>query len=193
MAVLENLSRKEQVIRAAAELFRNKGYAATSMRDLAQALGIEAASLYSHISSKEEILRTLCFDMARQFLQSLGEVEKKDISHSEKLRQGIIGHVEVMAQDLTASAVFMNEHRHLSGNYLRTFLYKRINYINRFKKIIEDGIQAGEFKPVDTKLAVMTLFSSLNWMPNWYDPVKTINPEELGEQLADMLISGLSK
>ena len=193
MAVLENLSRKEQVIRAAAELFRNKGYAATSMRDLAHALGIEAASLYSHISSKEEILRTLCFDMARQFLQSLGEVEKKDISHSEKLRQGIIGHVEVMAQDLTASAVFMNEHRHLSGDHLRKFLYKRINYINRFKKIIEDGIQAGEFKPVDTKLAVMTLFSSLNWMPNWYDPVKTINPEELGEQLADMLITGLSK
>lgn len=191
MAVLENLSRKEQVIRTAAELFRNKGYAATSMRDLAHALGIEAASLYSHISSKEEILRILCFDMARQFVAVLGEVEKKDISYSEKLRLGIIGHVEVMAQDLTASAVFMNEHRHLTGKHLHAFLYKRINYINRFKNIIENGIREGEFKSVDTKLAVMTLFSSLNWMPNWYDPVKTINPEELGEQLADMLLSGL--
>ena len=191
--MVENLTRKEQVVRTAAELFRSKGYAATSMRDLAHAMGIEAASLYSHIKSKEEILRILCFDMARQFLFSLAEVEKKDISFSKKLEQGIIGHVEVMTQDLTASAVFMNEHRHLSEPHLKEFLYKRINYINRFKNIIEKGIAAGEFKPVDTKLAVMTLFSSLNWMPNWYDPIKTINPEELGQQLSDMLISGIRR
>lgn len=191
MAVVENISRKEQVIRTAAELFRHKGYAATSMRDLAHAMGIEAASLYSHIKSKEEILRKLCFDMAQQFLISLNAVEEKDMSYSDKLREGIIGHVKVMAQDLTSAAVFMNEHRHLTGEALRNFLLKRINYINRFKNIIEEGIASGEFKPVDTKLAVMTLFSSLNWMPNWYDPVKTINPEDLGAQLAEMLISGL--
>lgn len=193
MPMAETVSRKEQVIRTAAELFKIKGYAATSMRDLAQEMGIEAASLYSHIKSKEEILRTLCFDMARQFIRSLDEVEKQNLSHSEKLRAGIIAHVDVMTHDLTASAVFMNEHRHLSQPYLKEFLYKRINYINRFKKIIDNGIKAGEFKPVDTKLAVMTLFSSLNWMPNWYDPIKTINPEQLGEQLADILIFGLQK
>ncbi|MGK7391716.1 MAG: TetR/AcrR family transcriptional regulator [Candidatus Cyclobacteriaceae bacterium M2_1C_046] len=193
MGIIENVSRKEQVIRTAAELFKVKGYAATSMRDLAQAMGIEAASLYSHIKSKEEILRTLCFDMAKEFIRSLDEVESKSISNTEKLRAGIIAHVNVMSQDLTASAVFMNEHRHLSQPYLKEFLFKRINYINRFKKIIDSGIKVGEFKPVDTKLAVMTLFSSLNWMPNWYDPVKTLNPEQLGEQLADILIFGLKK
>lgn len=193
MGIIENISRKEQVIRTAAELFKVKGYAATSMRDLAQAMGIEAASLYSHIKSKEEILRTLCFDMAKQFIQALDEVESQNISNTVKLRAGIIAHVNVMSQDLTASAVFMNEHRHLSQPYLKEFLFKRINYINRFKRIIDNGIKVGEFKPVDTKLAVMTLFSSLNWMPNWYDPVKTINPEQLGEQLADILIFGLKK
>ena len=193
MAIVESASRKDQVIRTAAELFKVKGYAATSMRDLAHAMGIEAASLYSHIKSKEEILNILCFDMARQFIEALNQVEKKDISHSDKLREGIIAHVNVMVRDLTASAVFMNEHRHLNQPHLKEFLFKRISYINRFKRMIENGIQDGEFKPVDTKLAVMTLFSSLNWMPNWYDPVKTINPEQLGEQLADMLIMGLRK
>lgn len=188
------ISRKKQVIRMAAELFKDKGYAAASMRDLAQKLGIEAASLYSHIKSKEEILRTLCFDMAAEFRASLDAVEKMKVSASEKLRIGIEEHVKVMARDLTASAVFMNEHRHLSQPYLREFLLLRINYINRFKKIIEEGIRTGEFKlHIDTKLSVMTLFSSLNWMPLWYSPENSIKPEELGRQLADMLINGLKK
>lgn len=191
---LANLSRKEQVIRKAAELFKEKGYAAASMRDLAHMLGIEAASLYSHIKSKEEILRTLCFDMANEFRASLDQVEKQAGSASEKLRKGIIGHIQVMARDLTASAVFMNEHRHLSQPYLRDFLLLRINYINRFKKILEEGIKSGEFKnTIDKKLAVMTLFSSLNWMPMWYDPVGKIEPVELGYQLADMLVNGIKK
>lgn len=194
MEAVTNLSRKKQVIRKAAELFREKGYAAASMRDLAQMLGIEAASLYSHIKSKEEILRTLCFDMAAEFRASLVEVEKMKAPASEKLRFGIEGHVRVMARDLTASAVFMNEHRHLSQPYLRDFLLLRINYINRFKKIIEEGVKSGEFKKdIDTKLSVMTLFSSLNWMPLWYSPENSIAPEALGKQLADMLINGLKK
>ena len=192
--MVNNLTRKEQVIRKAAELFKEKGYAAASMRDLAQKLGIEAASLYSHIKSKEEILRTLCFDMAAEFRTSLDEVEKQNLPASEKLKKGIIGHIQVMSRDLTASAVFMNEHRHLSQPFLKDFLFLRINYINRFKKIIEEGLYSGEFKnTIDKKLAVMTLFSSLNWMPMWYDPNRTIDPVELGHQLADMLINGLKK
>lgn len=188
------LSRKEQVIRSAAQLFREKGYAASSMRDLAQKLGIEAASLYSHIKSKEEILQSLCFDMATEFRKSLQDVESKKVSASEKLKLGIIGHIQVMAKDLVASAVFMNEHRHLSQPYLRDFLLLRINYINRFKDIIEEGINKGEFKKnVDKKLAVMTLFSSLNWMPMWYDPHSNIMPADIGQQLADMLVTGLKK
>ena len=193
--VLSSSSRKEQVIRVAAELFREKGYVASSMRDLAQKLGIEAASLYSHIKSKEEILHILCFDMAADFMASLEEVEKQPgLPASEKLRKGIIGHIQVMALDLTASAVFMNEHRHLSQPSLRDFLLMRIRYINRFKGMIEEGVATGEFKKsIDKKLAVMTLFSSLNWMPMWYDPKAAIEPVELGFQLADMLINGLKQ
>ena len=194
MEPVVNLTRKEQVIRKAAELFQEKGYAASSMRDLAQKLGIEAASLYSHIKSKEEILQNLCFDMAAEFRKSLEEVERQKGPASEMLRRGIVGHIQVMAKDLTASAVFMNEHRHLSQPYLRQFLLLRINYINRFKDIIEEGINSGEFKDsIDKKLAVMTLFSSLNWMPQWYDPHSNIVPDDLGQKLADMLVNGMKK
>ena len=64
----------------------------------------------------------------------------------------------------------------------------------RFKTIIEEGTRTGEFKDtIDKKLAVMTLFSSLNWMPMWYDPASKIDPQNLGQQLADMLVNGLKK
>ena len=132
--------------------------------------------------------------MASEFRKSLDIVEKQKTSASEKLKNGIIGHIQVMAKDLTASAVFMNEHRHLSQPFLRDFLLMRINYINRFKAIIEQGVKNNEFKStINTKLAVMTLFSSLNWMPQWYDPGSVIQPAELGQQLSDMLVNGLKK
>ena len=191
MAVDVVTSRRDQVIQTAAELFREKGYVGSSMRDLAQMLGIEAASLYSHIRSKEEILHILCFEMAGKFRDSLEKVENTNTTWSAKLKMGIAGHISVMADNLTASAVFMNEHRHLSEPSLSEFLRLRINYVNRFKKIIAKGIASGEFVKVDTKLAVMTLFSSLNWMPHWYDPEGIIDPIQLGNQLADMLIEGL--
>jgi AcrR family transcriptional regulator len=191
MAVDVVTSRRDQVIQTAAELFREKGYVGSSMRDLAQMLGIEAASLYSHIRSKEEILHILCFEMADKFRDSLEKVENTNTTWSAKLKLGITGHIAVMADNLTASAVFMNEHRHLSEPSLSKFLRLRINYVNRFKNIIAQGIESGEFVKVDTKLAVMTLFSSLNWMPHWYDPEGIIDPIQLGNQLADMLIEGL--
>ncbi len=188
-----NISRKQQVILKATELFKIKGYAATSMRDLANSLGIEAASLYSHIKSKEEILQSICFGMADEFTRALNAIETEDIPSSEKLQKGIAAHTEVIARDLDASAVFLNEYRHLSQPFLRDFLLLRINYINRFKKIIQEGISRREFKDMDEKLAVMTIFSSLNWMPNWYNPMGELDKKELGKQLANLLINGLNQ
>ncbi len=187
------MSRKKQVILHATEMFRVKGYAATSMRDLATSLGIEAASLYSHIKSKEEILQKICFGMASEFTSGLDEVDLLDISASQKLRRGIISHTKVITKDLAASAVFLNEYRYLSEPYLKDFLLRRINYINRFKRFIEQGIKDGEFGGIDKKMAVMTMFSSLNWMPNWYEPASKQDQEWVSNQLADLLIHGLKK
>ncbi len=86
--------RKDQIRVKAQALFRERGYSATSMRDLAETLGIEAASLYNHISSKEELLQQICFSMAEQFFVALEPVATSSLPPKEKLLAGIEAHLE---------------------------------------------------------------------------------------------------
>lgn len=191
MITKAKVNRKQQIIEKATQLFQKQGYAATSMRDLASYIGIEAASLYSHIKSKEEILQTICFQMANDFFQSLERIELEKLSADEKLKKAVISHVKVLTKDSAASAVFFSEWRHLSESYLKDFLDMRNNYENKFIQILIDGHKEGVFKKMDAKFTVLALLSSINWMPSWYKPEGKLSPEEIAENVTDVFINGL--
>jgi len=191
MITKTKLNRKQQIIEKATELFQKQGYAATSMRDLAGYIGIEAASLYSHIKSKEEILQTICFQMANDFFESLEKIELEKLSADQKLKKAVISHVKVLTKDSAASAVFFSEWRHLSESYLKDFLGMRNNYENKFIQILIDGHKEGVFKKMDAKFTVLALLSSINWMPSWYKPEGKLTPEEIAENVTDVFINGL--
>jgi AcrR family transcriptional regulator len=185
------VNRKKQIVEKATQLFQKQGYAATSMRDLARYIGIEAASLYSHIKSKEEILQIICFQMANDFFQSLEKIELEELSADEKLKRAVTSHVEVLTKDSASSAVFFSEWRHLSDSYLKDFLTMRNNYENKFIQILIDGYKEGVFKKMDAKFTVLALLSSINWMPSWYKPEGKLSPEEIAENVTDVFINGL--
>jgi len=187
------IPRKTQIERKATELFKNRGYAATSMRDLANDLGIEAASLYSHIKSKEEILQRICFQMAEEFFRARDNIQSISGSATEKLHKAIISHIQVTTKNMDASVVFFHEWKHLSQPYLKDFLEMRSIYEEWFVSIIEEGVKSGEFKNMDCKFAMLTLLSSLNWLPNWYRPDGKMELKEIQEQMAAFLISGIKK
>ncbi|SMG15915.1 transcriptional regulator, TetR family [Marivirga sericea] len=191
MITKTKLNRKQQIIEKATELFQKQGYAATSMRDLASYIGIEAASLYSHIKSKEEILQTICFQMANDFFQSLEKIELETLGADEKLKKAVISHVTVLTKDSASSAVFFSEWRHLSESYLNDFLSMRNNYENKFVQILIDGHKEGTFKKMDAKFTVLALLSSINWMPSWYKPDGKLSAEEIAENVTDVFINGL--
>ncbi|MHA7102742.1 TetR family transcriptional regulator [Roseivirga pacifica] len=186
-------SRKVQIEEKATTLFREKGYAATSMRDLAQVLGIEAASLYSHIKSKEELLQKICFRMADRFFDAWKEVETEQNSYAAKMQKAAIAYVQVITQNTDASAVFFNEWRHLSEPHLSKFLSMRNDYEGRFIEIIEKGIAAGEFQQVDSKFMMLAILSSLNWTHNWYKPNGKLSPEDVANKLSNLILNGLKK
>jgi TetR/AcrR family transcriptional regulator, cholesterol catabolism regulator len=193
MLTEEKVSRKQQIQEKATELFTEKGYAATSMRDLANHLGIEAASLYSHIRSKEEILQNICFKMAELFFSSMSEVRKGKGTATERMKEALKVHVRVITKDPAASAVFFNEWRHMSEPFLSEFLGMRNEYESIFINILKEGIENGDFKTMDEKFGMLTLLSSLNWVHRWYKAEGKMSAEEVAEKLASMLIDGIKK
>jgi TetR/AcrR family transcriptional regulator, cholesterol catabolism regulator len=186
------LSRKDQIEKTATALFKTKGFSATSMRDLANALGIEAASIYSHIKSKEEILQRVCFKMAQEFFEALDAAESTGLTATERLQAAIVAHVQVLTKNTAASAVFLHEWRHLSEPFLGSYLAMRDKYEARFRDIIKSGIVAGEFTLPDEKFAVLTILSGLNWIHTWYKPDGKMTPQEIADNLSAMLLNGLT-
>ena len=148
----EIVSRKVQIEGIATELFRKKGYAATSMRDLAQAVGMEAASIYSHIKNKEALLSSICFRLADAFMDTKKEMELQTMPAPQLLQKAIEAHVRVITNNLDASAVFLHEWRHLSPEPLAEFIALRKAYENYLIRIIQQGKEEGKFQFEDEKI-----------------------------------------
>jgi len=193
MESIITLSRKDQIFQTAAKLFREKGFEAASMRDIAAELGIEAASLYSHIKSKDEILETICFRMADEFLAAIAEINEIYFNAEEKLCLAIRNHVKIIAGDLDSSTVFLREWRNLTGEKLKDFISLRDRYENGFRDIIWLGEDENIFETVDKKFAVLTILSAVNWIVEWYKPDGSMTPEEIAINLSDFILTGLRK
>jgi len=185
--------RKSQITEKATRLFRERGYAATSMRDLAAAIGIEAASLYSHLRSKEELLNRICFGMAESFFRARDQVQSLQLAPPVQLRLAIEKHVEVITNDVNASAVFQHEWRYLSEPDLSVFKSMRAEYEAYFMDILSRGKAAGHFQIENEKLAVLSLLSALNWLYDWYRPEGRLQPHEIAAQLSEQVLNGLIK
>ena len=185
------VSRKDQIETIATALFKDRGFAATSMRDLANEVGIEAASIYSHVRSKEELLQSICFKMAQDFFEMLEHLENQHLSCAQRLREVITAHVAIITRNVAASVVFQQEWRHLSEPYLTHFLELRENYEQRIRDIIRQGAENKEFVTTDARFITRTLLSSLNWIPQWYQLDGELAPADIATNIADLFLNGL--
>ncbi len=193
MTVLDTKSKRDEIRDAAARLFRDRGYSATSMRDLANAVELKAPSIYNHFTSKEDILRQICFDNAQRFLDGLKEVEGMQAAAGEKLRALIRMHILIAMEDVTSIIAINDEWRHLSEPHLSEFIAIRRDYERRFQAIIEDGIRRNELKPIDPHLATYTIFSSMRWLYDWYKRGKEASAELVETDIICLLMEGLER
>jgi len=196
MAKLKNKKtspRKEVILSKAALLFREKGYNATSMRDLAEEVGVEAASLYNHINSKSEILQEICFKVANRFMSHIDEVSQRAEPAIKKLEAILRFHIRNMIEVYEEVYVSDREWKHLAEPYLFNFQNQRRVYRQRIASIIEEGIQKGEIKSIDAPTAVLIMLHAVSGIESWHRSKKKISGDMLEENMIIIMIEGLRK
>ena len=186
-------SKKGLILQRAASMFRERGFAASSMRDLAETVGIEAASLYNHIRSKNEILESICFDVANIFNEKIQEVESGRQSNINKIESLLRFHIEQMVDNYEKVIVSDREWRHLDEPYRANFQNQRRTYRKRFAAIIEDGIVKGEIRRIDAATAVLIMLHAINGIESWHRSQVKMNADELANNMIRILIDGLRK
>ncbi len=191
VARTSSTNRKDHIMQQALMLFREKGYKASTMRDLAQRVGMEAASLYNHIKSKEELLTEVCFRIGDLYISQLEQIEQMQAGYIEKLRALIGLHVAVVAEHMEAAEIANHEFRHLSKTHLTRYLEMRRVYEARIEKLISEGIEKGELAPVNPAMAMYTILSALRWIGLWYKNNQNFNASVVEKNLCAVLLQGL--
>jgi TetR/AcrR family transcriptional regulator, cholesterol catabolism regulator len=189
----KNSSKKDTIIEKASKLFREKGFSAASMRDLAEHVGVEAASLYNHIQSKSEILQAICFKVANDFLSHLEAVQASPEPALKKLELIIRFHIRMMMDQYEFVYISDHEWRHLPEPYLSNFLNQRRNYRRSLSDLIARGTERGEMKSIEPYVAVLTLLSAISGIESWHRSRKTIAADVLENNMVKYLIEGLKK
>ena len=190
---MEAISKKSVILQESAILFRERGFGKSSMRDIAEQVGMEAASLYNHIESKDAILFAICQEVAQAYLNELTAIEKMPISCIEKIKLIISSQIKMVRTNPAGVAVVNQDWKYLSEEKRKSFFIQRRNYEARVEKIIQEGINNQEFRKLNAKVAMMTLLSSLRWIEY---AAKVTYVEEFAQielEITDMLLGGFTK
>jgi len=184
----------DRILTEAARLFCEKGYHATSMEDLAAAVGIKKGSLYYYIESKEQLLFQIAELVPPTFIANVRALlEDTQLTAEQKVRTAIRRHLELFETEtgLAWSRVFLREYRALPDEHRGKLLEQRWQYENVFRRLIADGVQRGEFAPVDITMVTRAILGMCNWAIEWYSPKGKLSTEEIASIFSDLILKGL--
>ena len=189
--VLEKRSRRrDEILHAALRAFRQKGYYTTTLEDIASYLGVRKTALYHYFPDKQAILYE-CHRRSLREIERLLKEARSIESRTERLGFVIREHVRVMTDTLEGSPLAF-EVTALSEERQKEVVAARDRYERALRRLIDSGIKSGEFRPVNSKVAVFAILGSINWIARWYRPEGSLQAEELGAEFADQLVAGLT-
>lgn len=184
---------KQEIIKTAVYLFNKKGFSATSVQDIADALNVTKAALYYYISSKEEILYEI-FDQTMTTAElRLKNLMKKKIPVEELIREIIYNQIMAFIDEMPNIAIFFTEKAHLLPENLKSINARRRKYEDIIVGVLEEGVEKGIFKKVDIRPTVYAIIGMCNWLYHWYKPEGRLKPEEIAYLYADIILNGLLK
>lgn len=184
--------KKQEIYLAAARLFKEKGYQASSMRQLAKEVNLEPSSLYSHIASKQEILSQICINEAEKYFQKMQSIMSEYTEILDILREISYFHIETAIEDPISATVFSDEWKHLEEPVLSQFRDIRKNYEAKIRHIIARGSNEGILIQRDSYILFQTFLSSFKWI-YLINSTKKIDKEVLKKDITDVILKGLKK
>lgn len=184
---------RDDILDAAAQVFRQKGFHGASMADIAETVQLQKASLYHHVSSKQEILLALLDRALEMLFEQIELIAKQPLPADEKLRQMVRVYLRLLAENGDLSAVLLFEHRSLEPAQQIRHIPNRDRFEVLWRDVLGDGVRSGLFSCADTDLAVRALMGILNWTLTWYRPDGPLTIEQIADQYTGLLLNGLMK
>lgn len=183
-----------ELIEREARLFGERTYPVVGMRDIGDAVGLLPGSLYVHISSKEDLLLKIVERGIQNYLDAIAPVVESGETAAERLRGAIRAHMRVLAVTLEQTRVAVHQWTYLSAAKQEQVVVMRRRYEELFTRILLDGIENGEFRPVASlRIAVLATIGMLNSATLWYSADGPLTAEDIGEALAENALIGLQK
>jgi len=183
--------RRAEILRAALAAFRENGYHATTLDDIACRLGIRNTALYHYFPDKESILYACHRESLAELERMLEDAADLDQSAGGRLAFLVREHVRVMIDTLEGSPLAF-EVSALSPDHQAEVIRRRDRYERAIRKLIADGIEEGEFRVVDPKTATFAILGAINWIARWYRPGGGLDISRLGQDFAEHLVGGLT-
>jgi AcrR family transcriptional regulator len=189
---LRKEARRRTVLAAAVAVFSERGYRATTMSDVAAAVGMGKASLYHYVGSKEEILVELYEEVLRENVIAARRIADSDRSALEALRELLADRVAYTCRNRDLLRVFFEEEAELPPRHQARLLAARREYEQTLQDLLARGAEAGELTLSTTPtIFANTALGAANWTYKWFRPDGPLTPEQLGAQIADLLLAGL--
>jgi TetR/AcrR family transcriptional regulator len=182
--------RRDRLLSHAARVFAEKGYAGTSMRDLARASGMSLAGMYYYVKGKEDLLFQIQKAIFERILQGAKDAVAREPTNEAKLAAFIRHHVVFFTQHMAEMKVLAHEAESLSGEMLDELRRIKRAYVDLMLQLLAALDNWGPGERNRRSVAAFTLFGMMNWIYTWYQPTGPVRPEELADTITKLFLNG---
>ena len=182
---------RDEILEAAAQIFSQKGFHATSMQDIAQAVKLQKASLYHHVNSKQEILVEVLDQALDLLIENMQQVMQRSFPADQMLRQAIRAYMTTILEHRELSSVLLLEHRSLEPELHARHVPRRDRFEQLWRDLIQRGMDEDIFCCADPAMTARALLGVMNWSITWYRSDGPLAPEGIADQIADLHLFGL--
>jgi AcrR family transcriptional regulator len=181
--------READLLRTAIRLFRERGFHATSMQDLAEGLGMNRGSLYHYIESKDDLLWSIVSGTLAQLDQRMRPILEADVPARDRLRQAIAMHLAFAAEHADELSLVQIELRSLSPERRSTIIERRNAYERMWRAALESAVVEGSVRQMNVRLAAIAILSACNWFTQWYRPDGPLTVDGIATEFADLFLA----